>query len=234
VTLENSRPFIVGIPVYDGVDLLDVSAPCEIFGWMAESWTARIMKIYVVAENNGSVMTRCGLPIVPHKTFDQVPYTDLLWVPGGDPSALTRQMKDFTFIQQLRGWAQHATYVTSVCEGALLLAAAHLLDGFHATTHWAFLPCLREFKHVIVEGAEQGSPRFVIDPPNPTPSARGIRVTGAGVSAGMDEALQLVKMIGGQALAEQVQLNIQYFPKPPVSATPQVAKTCFMDPLPLP
>src|SRR5258707_3583978 len=70
---KRAAPLIIGIPVYQGVDLLDVAAPVEVFAWLADAWQAtRDVRIYVLAETNGSVMTRAGLPIVPHKTFDAV------------------------------------------------------------------------------------------------------------------------------------------------------------------
>jgi len=227
VTSNRTNPYIIGIPVYDGVDLLDVCAPCEVFGWMADSWNGpRPVQVLVLAQNNGSVQTRGRLPIVPHRTFDQVKALDLLWVPGGDPAALAMLMKDSMFLAQLRAWSEHAEYVTSVCEGAMLLAAAGLLDGHRATTHWAFTPCLRKYKKITVIGEESGSPRFVVDPKDPPPGARGVRVTGAGVSAGLDEALELVRRIAGEDIATQVQVSIQYFPDPPVHGTLPVPTSC--------
>jgi len=83
-------------------------------------------------------------------------------VPGGEPQALKRLMTEEkqTYLNFLRRVAATATYVCSVCEGALLLAKAGLLDGFQATTHWAFIPCLKQFKAVNVV---EGTPRFVVD-----------------------------------------------------------------------
>jgi cyclohexyl-isocyanide hydratase len=95
--------------------------------------------------------------------------------------------------------------VTSVCEGALLAARAGLLDGYSATTHWAFMNCLRQFPRVTV--VEDGHPRYVVD---------RNRVTGAGISAGLDEALAICELIAGTAVAMSVQLTTQYFPRPPV------------------
>ena len=108
----------------------------------------------------------------------------------------------------------------------MLLAAAGLLDGYRATTHWAFIPCFSRFKEVKPVGGKGRWPRFVIDPPRPDPDDLGTRVTGAGISAGLDEALQLVLMLFGKKVAKQVQIDIQYFPDPPVKARLKPAKGC--------
>ncbi len=219
-------PFIIGIPAYQGVDLLDVAAPCEVFKWMGDAWKGgRPVRVYVVAEMNGVIITRDGLQITPHRTFEQLPSVDLLWVPGGDLTTLQQHMKDEPFLAHLRRLSERATYVTSVCEGALLLASAGLLDGFTATTHWAFIECLRAYRKVTVVGPAEGYPRFVVDDKRKK-LKRGIRVTGAGVSSGLDEALQLVKMICGEDVAKAVQLSIQYFPVPPVSGTLPLQSPC--------
>ena len=206
---ENS-PFIIGIPIYQDVDLLDIAAPYEIFNWMGERWKTREVRVYLVAETNMAIATRDGFPLSPHKTFDQVSQLDLLWVPGGSVAALKRQAEDALFLDFLRTRSATATYVTSVCEGALLLASAGLLDGYRVTTHWRFIPCLQKFPEITVE---EGYPRFVV-----CDGANGIRVTGGGISSGLDEALELVKRIGGEEIAKQVQLSTQYFPDPPVQA----------------
>ena len=214
--MEPEKPdFIIGIPIYQGVDLLDVAAPYEIFNWMGEYWNnARELKVYLVAETNVALLTRDGLQLVPHKNFDQVPRLDVLWVPGGDPSALTKKMADPTFLDFLTTRSDGAVYVASVCEGALLLASAGLLDGYCATTHWAFIPCLKK-RFPKVEVAD-GYPRFVLDDRHGT--ERGMRMTGGGISSGLDEALELVRRIAGEEVAQQVQLVTQYFPDPPVRA----------------
>jgi cyclohexyl-isocyanide hydratase len=164
---------------------------------------------------------------VPTATFADVPALDLLWVPGGAVDALQAMMKGGPYLDALNAWAPGARFVTSVCEGAMLLAAAGLLDGYRATTHWAFIPCFDAFPAVEpVGGKNRRWPRFVIDPRRPEPGALGTRVTGAGISAGLDEALQLVVMLFGKKVAKQVQILIQYFPDPPVKARLKPAKSC--------
>lgn len=204
-----SNDFIIAIPVYPGVDLLDVSAPYEIFNWWGSQWTDRHVQVYVVAENNNSVTTRDGLQISPHKPFDLVPHVDLLWIPGGDPDALVTQMGNVNYTRFIQSRAKTATYVTSVCEGALIAANAGLLDGYKATTHWAFVECLRKSYPAVK--VQDGFPRFVHD---------RNRITGGGISSGLDEALFLVKLIAGEEMAASVQLTIQYFPEPACGKIP--------------
>jgi len=216
------RPkYRIGIPIYPGVDLLDVAAPYELFQWMSASVRKlRDISVELVAETMGIIATRDCMHISPHKTFLQLPEVDLLWVPGGEPAALKKQMANPTFMQYLVDVSQNAEYITSVCEGALLLAEAGLLDGYQATTHWAFLPCFAKYPKIEVA---PGNPRFVVDDHNGT---KGIRVTGGGISSGLDEALELVGRIAGLAIAEEVQLTTQYLPKPPISVEIPIATDC--------
>ena len=125
----------------------------------------------------------------------------------GDPA---RVYLDFLVEQ-----SKNVKYVCSVCEGALLLAAAGLLDGYTATTHWAFIPCLTErFKKVIVA---DGHPRYCLDRD---------RLTGGGISSGLDEALMLIQLLLGTAAAQSVQQTTQYYPRPPVTSEIPKADGC--------
>jgi transcriptional regulator GlxA family with amidase domain len=137
-------------------------------------------------------------------------------VPGGDPAALKRLMTDERrrYLDFLVRQSKAARIVASVCEGALLLAAAGLLDGYRATTHWAFVPCLKRFSNVRVV---RGHPRFVVD---------GNRLTGGGISSGLDEALALIEMLAGAEVAQSVQQTTQYYPRPPVHSVLPRATDC--------
>ena len=191
--------YVIAIPVYNGVDLIDVAAPYEIFKWIGA-------QVYLVAENQLAVKTGNDLEITPHKTFDMVPEVDLLWIPGAQSEPLVKQMQNVNFVRFIQSRSQTAQYVTSVCTGALLAADAGLLDGYEATTHWAFVEQLKmSYPKVSVR---PGHPRFVHD---------RNRVTGGGISSGLDEALYLVKLIAGEEVAEDVQVTMQYFPDPPVA-----------------
>jgi len=210
---------IIGIPIYEKVDLLDVAGPYEIFNWMKQSAPALKAEVYLIAAKRGLIRTRDDLAMKPHKIFSEVPKLDVLWVPGGDQAALNKLMNDpaRTYLNFLITRSRKARWVASVCEGALLLAKAGLLDGYNVTTHWAFTPCLKKFPAVKVV---KGHPRFVID---------RNRITGGGVSSGLDEALKLVELLSSYQIAQQVQQNIQYYPRPPVTSKIPAAQGCPLD-----
>jgi cyclohexyl-isocyanide hydratase len=198
---------LVGILAYDGVDLLDVAVPYELFKWAREhggtSGRSRAVDVVMIGWRRRTLTTRDGLTFSAGCTNASCPRLDALWVPGGDPPVLKSLMADRHFLEFLRRQGAEARYVTSVCEGALLLAQSGLLDGYKATTHWAFLPCLQRFPKVRVV---TGYPRYVVD---------RNRVTGGGISSGLDEALMLIGLICGRRVAKKVQLSIQYNPNPP-------------------
>jgi len=207
---------IIGIPVYDGVDLLDVTGPYEMFKWIKAPGLE--VEVLLVAETLRNVTSRDGFTFRPHKSFRQIEQLDVLWVPGGNTAALKRLMTDKRrrYLNFLIDQSEHARIVASVCEGALLLAQAGLLDGRRATTHWSFIPCLKQFSKVTVV---PGHPRFVVD---------GNRITGGGISSGLDEALGLIEILTTTEIAQSVQQNTQYYPKPPVhSALPDAGDCPF-------
>lgn len=203
--------FDIFIPIYPGVDLLDVTAPWEIFNWMKETWRGREVSVQLAAVRKQAVVTRDGLRLTPDVTFAECSRLgrqfQLLWVPGGNPAELRQTMEDPSYLRFLRSQSTGAEWVTSVCEGAMLLAAAGLLNGYEATTHWAFVRCFERFPEIRVA---PGTPRFVVD---------RNRVTGGGISSGLDEALELVRLIAGEAVAKNIQVTTQYFPEPPVHGT---------------
>ena len=224
-SISSDPPFVIAIPIYEGVDLMDVAAPTEMFFCMNGEWQGHTVQVVHVAETAACVRTRDGTQIVPHATFEKLPKADLLWTPGGDPKSLERMMyhpEGAAYLAYLQHLGASARWVTSVCEGALLLAKAGLLSGYNATTHWAFMECLRD-PAFGVNVIEQGHPRYVVD---------RNRITGAGISAGMDEALAIIEIIAGTGVALAVQQITQYFPRPPVmGALPASSGTC---PVPAP
>ena len=205
---------IIGIPVYDKVDLLDVTGPYEIFGWMNDAGVP--VDVRVVADHCGDVTTRDGFTFNAPYCFADVTTLDVLWVPGGHPDALKTLMTDprRRYLDFLARVSADARFVASVCEGALLLAAAGLLDGYEATTHWAFVPCLKQFPSIRVV---EGHPRFVVD---------RNRVTGGGISSGLDEAFKLVELLSSYEIAQKVQRSTQYYPCPPVQSALPPTDTC--------
>ena len=195
---------IIGIPVYDQVDMFDVTGPFDIFDWAG-------FEIDLLAAEPGPKRFRSkGFTYQVTRSFADARNYDAIWVPGGEPDAIAALIDDpkRTYLDFLVAQAGRVSWVCSVCDGAMLLAAAGLLDGYRATTHWEFVKCFEErFPKVI---AAEGRPRFVID---------RNRLTGAGISSGLDEALMLVKLLCGTEAAEEVQRAIQYYPDPPVSST---------------
>ncbi|MBV9957236.1 MAG: DJ-1/PfpI family protein [Acidobacteria bacterium] len=221
---QEGGTFQIGIAIYEGVDLLDVAAPYEVFNWMKESLKGkRDVSVKLLAAESKVVGTRDKLPLTPQMIFHDAPQLDLLWVPGGSPGALGRMMQDAVYQGFIKEQAVQATYVVSVCEGALILAAAGLLDGFKVTTHWAFIPCLKPYRKIKVA---KRYPRFVVNKYKDQEKRTRYVVTGGGISSGLDESLELVKLIAGKDVAESVQVTTQYFPKPPVKGKLQRAKTC--------
>jgi transcriptional regulator GlxA family with amidase domain len=201
---------IVGIPVYDNCDILDVTGPYEMLSWGG-------LDVELVTQNPGLVKSGKGFTFEVTTGFAQAANYDALWVPGGEPDALARLMGDpsRTYLDFLIQKATRATYVCSVCDGTLLLAAAGLLDGYEATTHWAFIRCLTDrFPRVKVV---EGHPRFHLD---------RNRLTGGGVSSGLDEALKLIELLQGTAAAQEAQRMTQYYPCPPVASVIPPAGPC--------
>jgi transcriptional regulator GlxA family with amidase domain len=193
----------LGIPVYEGVNLLDVAGPLEMFSWVPAE---RRLQPIIISEDGGPVTSINRVRFEAHASFASEPALDILWVPGGDPDKLGEIMSDesSSYLAYLRQVSAHAKWVCSVCEGALLLARAGLLDGHEATTHWAFVKCLQRFPDIAVDTTNA---RFIVS---------GNRLTGGGISSGLDEALKLIALLYDDATAEGAQVVTQYFPEPPV------------------
>jgi transcriptional regulator GlxA family with amidase domain len=205
------------IPVYAGFDLLDLCGPSELFNWAG-------FTVDLVAEVPGPVKANNGFVFQIDAGLPAASTCDALWVPGGDPDALQRLMygADQSYLTFLQQQAAASTWVCSVCEGALLLAKAGLIDGCTVTTHWAFAPYLMQnFPKVTLA---DGHPRFHED---------GNRLTGGGISSGLDEALRLIELLTDTATAQSVQQTAQYYPRPPVtSEIPNVITSPMMPPVP--
>jgi cyclohexyl-isocyanide hydratase len=214
---------LIGIALYEGFDMLDVTGPWEMFRWAMTDPRASDLSVQLVAEVPGKVASNFGLALDVPAGLHGAGQFDVLWVPGGAPEALHRLMygKDQTYLNFLKHQAAGAKRVCSVCEGALLLAQAGLLDGYTATTHWAFVPCfLDRFPKVTMA---DGFPRYVTDRD---------RMTGGGISSGLDESLELIRLLCGDAVAEGVQQNTQYYPDPPVSSLIPQTNACPVAPAP--
>ena len=181
--------------VFDEITLLDLVGPMEVFGNIPG------VEIAFVGASETVTAERTGLTINAPARFEDVTEADVLIVPGGFG---TRPLtKDEATLDWIRAIDKTTTWTTSVCTGALLLGAAGLLEGRPATTHWLTYDELRAF------GAEPTEQRVVFSDKY---------VTGAGVSAGIDMALELVKEIYGPELSQAIQLGIEYDPQPPFDA----------------
>jgi transcriptional regulator GlxA family with amidase domain len=190
-------PMQVACVLYDEFTMLDIVGPFQVLSSVAD------MEIVWVAEAPGPVSdhTRTG-SLTASAAFDDVPEPDIVVVPGG---LGTTKHLDGPVVDWVRAVHPTTTWTTSVCTGSLLLAAAGLLDGLAATCHWAALDVLGEM------GAEPTLQRVVLRP--------GDRIaTAAGVSAGIDMALELVVELRGRAAAEAAQLAIEYDPQPIIDA----------------
>ncbi|HEY6961722.1 MAG TPA: DJ-1/PfpI family protein [Gaiellaceae bacterium] len=190
--------FEIGVALYQRVEELDFAGPYEVLtAW--SRFSDRDIRVRTVA---GSELVECahGLKVVADTTWDAVDRLDLLVLPGGD----TRDLQsDTPFLTRMRELADAGTLMTSVCTGALVYAAAGLLAGKRATTHWGALESLRGHDGVTVDEHA----RFVDE---------GSIVTAAGVSAGIDMALHLVARLESDEMAKRVRRYIQYDPAPPI------------------
>jgi putative intracellular protease/amidase len=186
----------VAIPVFDGLTALDAIGPYEVLSRLPR---ASVTFLAAGTEAGRPVRTENRmLGIVADAALDELPDPEVIVVPGGFGSRAL--LSDPAVLGWLR--AAHATsqWTTSVCTGSLLLAAAGLLDGLEATTHWLSLERLREL------GAVPVSRRVV---------RVGKVITAAGVSSGIDMALSLAALIAGEQTARAIQLGIEYDPEPP-------------------
>lgn len=189
---------------YPGMTALDLVGPQYMFASLVGA------KVEVVAKSLEPIVSDTGLRVLPDVTFQDLPdELTLIFAPGGTAGTLAA-MRDAETIDFLKAAGARAEFVTSVCTGSLLLGKAGLLKGYKATSHWLTLPVLPTF------GATSVAERVVID---------RNRITGAGVSAGLDFGLKLVGEFRNVDYAETVQLLCEYAPDPPFNAgTPDTAK----------
>jgi cyclohexyl-isocyanide hydratase len=188
-------PFEIVFALYPNLTQLDFTGPFEVFQRMPD------VHIRLASRQGGMLRADSGLVFGELEPLEQVASCDLICVPGG--YGVSAALRDAEFISQLRRLGLSARYVTSVCTGSLLLAAAGLLEGKRATCHWAWRELLAE------SGVQVESARIVRD---------GNRITGGGVTAGIDFALAVVAEIAGDEVAQGIQLSIEYAPQPPFDA----------------
>ncbi|MFJ3278170.1 DJ-1/PfpI family protein [Streptomyces halstedii] len=198
----------IAIVLFDRFTALDAVGPYEILSRAPGAETL------FVAERPGAVRNEEGsLALVADRALADVPAPDLVVVPGGPGQSA--QMENGVLLDWLRAADATSTWTTSVCTGSLLLAAAGLLTGRRATSHWLALAALEEY------GAEPTGERVVLD---------GKYVTAAGVSSGIDMGLTLLGRIAGDTHAQAVQLLTEYDPRPPYDAgSPEKAPAALVE-----
>jgi transcriptional regulator GlxA family with amidase domain len=183
--------------LYPGLTLLDLVGPLQVMSSMCER--NHQFRTVVVAKDLDTVKVDVPLRLTPSATFQDIRNPSVIVVPGGAAGTI-KAMGDEQLLTYIREATESADFVCSVCTGSLLLAAASTLDGREATTHWG---CSRILELL---GAKFVRKRWVQD---------GKFFTSAGVSAGIDMAIQLVSILTDEATARSVQLGIEYDPEPP-------------------
>ena len=196
------RPtFSIVIALFPNVTQLDFTGPHQV---LSRAPGSRV----IVASMGGREITTEGLTFTGLADLAQIDACDLLLVPGG--LGATEAMLDEAFLRHIRRLGGTASYLTSVCTGSLILAAAGFLTGRRAATHWAWRDLLKPFGVVVDEG------RVVRD---------GRIITGGGVTAGLDFAFTVLAEIAGEAFAKNVALALEYAPAPPFdSGRPELAE----------
>jgi cyclohexyl-isocyanide hydratase len=196
-----TNPLHIGFLLFPQVTQLDLTGPAQVLSRVPNA------KVHLVWKSLVPVRTDVGFDIVPTDTFDTCPPLDVLCVPGG--FGMADLLTDDETLHFLRGQGEDARYVTSVCNGSLVLGAAGLLQGYRSACHWAWRKYLPRF------GATAVAERVVRD---------RNRLSGGGVTAGVDFALTLAAELAGDEVAKTLQLAFEYDPAPPFdSGTPEKA-----------
>jgi transcriptional regulator GlxA family with amidase domain len=194
----------IAVALFDGVEELDWAGPWEVFAMWASYWTGDDVHVFTVAETADVVTCAKGMRVVPHRAWTDVDAVDVLVYPGGRGTRAQLGEGNERLHERLRMLADRGTLMTSVCTGSLVYAAAGLLAGRPATTHWASLDTLRALDPSI---DVRDDDRWV---------DAGSVVTASGVSAGIDMALHLVRRLHSDERAREVRRGMQYDPQPPV------------------
>lgn len=190
----SAAAFQIGMVVFPGMTSLDFAGPLDVFARLPDT------QVHVLAKDLAPVVTDIGFRELPSLRMADAPALDLLFIGGGP--GVNALMEDDETLSFFAERAPRARYVTSVCTGALVLGAAGLLRGYRAATHWAAMEVLRHFEAIPVDQ------RVVVD---------RNRITGGGVTAGIDFGLTVAAELQGAGLAQAMQLGMEYAPEPPFS-----------------
>ncbi|MBY0318019.1 MAG: DJ-1/PfpI family protein [Reyranella sp.] len=196
-----AEPIQIGILLYPNVTQLDATGPAQVLSRVPGA------QMHMIWKTRDPVPTDAGFSIVPTTTFADCPQLDVICVPGGGGQVAV--MGDPEALDFLRKQAATARYVTSVCTGSLILGAAGLLKGYKSACHWAWRDMLKDF------GATPVAERVVRD---------RNRISGGGVTAGIDFGLTVAAELAGEEVAKSIQLVLEYDPQPPFdSGSPEKA-----------
>jgi transcriptional regulator GlxA family with amidase domain len=199
---DPSAPRTVGILIFPDVEILDFCGPFEVFSSAAlpadgdGGESRRLFEVFTIAEWPEVLACRGGLLVQPNHTIADHPPLDIVVIPGGygtEPLLTNRVVLDW-----IAGQRRGGALTTSVCTGAFLLGAAGLLDGVRATTHWSTVDGLRE----LIPQSDVRADERVVD--------EGEIITAAGVSAGIDMALHVVRRLHGDAIARATARDMEY------------------------
>jgi cyclohexyl-isocyanide hydratase len=205
--MSSAESLSIGGLVFEEMDQADFTGPFEVLSRVPDS------SFQVIGKTKEPVHDVKGLILTPTLALSEAPQLDVLLVPGGN--GVNALMEDDEVLCFLRNQAAGSKIVLSVCTGALLCGAAGLLKGRRATTHWASHGLLSLFGAVPVDA------RVVED---------GSLVTAAGVTSGIDAALRVAAMLRGDAVAQRIQLYMQYAPEPPFdSGSPESAPAAIVE-----
>jgi cyclohexyl-isocyanide hydratase len=193
--MSDTRRHQIGLILFPRLTQLDLTGPFEVLARLPNA------DVHLVWKDLDPVVSDVGLRVLPTKTFAECPDLDVICIPGGP--GMNELLEDEEVLSFVRRQGATARYVTSVCTGALVLGAAGLLQGYKAATHWASMPFLEAF------GATAVNTRVCID---------RNRITGGGVTAGIDFGLLLAEALSDRMTAEKIQLYMEYNPQPPFAA----------------
>src|SRR5512142_1837873 len=190
----------IGFLLFPRLTQLDLTGPFEVLSRLPGA------QLHLLARERGPVLAEGGLTLLPTGTLEDAPALDVVCVPGG--AGVNAVLEDDAALDWLAAQGARARWVTSVCTGALALGAAGLLRGYLATTHWMSIDLLPIF------GATPLAERVVVD---------RNRVTGGGVTAGIDFGLTLAARLAGEEVARRIALGLEYAPAPPFPGSPRSA-----------
>ncbi|MGK7948681.1 MAG: DJ-1/PfpI family protein [Xenococcaceae cyanobacterium] len=200
--MTNETKYQIGLVIYPKMTQLDILGPHQVFASMPNT------QVHILWKTKEPVTSDEGLTILPTTTFAECPTLDVLCI-GGAGIGYVEMMRDREVLEFLANRGETAKYVTSVCTGSFILAAAGLLQGYRAATHWLFRDRL------AMLGVEVATERVVVD---------RNRITGGGVTAGIDFALVVLAKLYGEETAKTRQLLLEYNPAPPFNVgSPETA-----------